>query len=81
MISYNRDTLPHELRCPHTQATMRPVMCNRCTAEDLDRVYTELKRAYYAGEKPYLSDGAFDRFEQMCRTRWPEDSRFRRVGS
>ncbi len=78
-MNYQRDTLPHQLRCPHTGSQMRPVMCQDCGATDLYTVYQELKRAYYAGD-PYLSDKAFDRFEDMCRAEWPDDNRFHKVG-
>ena len=77
---YPKGDLPHHLRCPHTIATMRPLICQDCTADELSAVYLELKRAYYAGTPHITEDPLFDRYESMCRTRYPMCEVFYTVG-
>jgi hypothetical protein len=77
---YPNGSLPHELRCPHTPAELRPLFCTDCTADEVAERYTTLKTAYYDGE-PLMSDEAFDRYEKYCREKFPDDERFHSVGS
>lgn len=79
-LEYPRHSLPHDLRCPHTGATMRPLFCSRCTADEVSQRYTALKTAYYDGT-PLVSDEYFDRYEMYCREEFPGDMRFYKVGS
>lgn len=79
-LTYPHHSLPHHLRCPHTGAVMRPVLCSVCTADEVVVRYMTLKTAYYEGA-PLVSDEYFDRFEGWCREEFPNDRRFYNVGS
>lgn len=72
---YPNGVIPHELRCPHTPARLRPLFCEQCTADDAFKTYITLKKAYYAGE-PLCEDWHFDNFEKYCKEKWPNDRRF-----
>jgi hypothetical protein len=76
---YPNGLVPHELRCPHTPAELRPMLCAECTADEAYRTYKALKLAYYGGQ-PLCDDNRYDLYEMLCRIRWPEDERFHRVG-
>lgn len=79
-LQYPSGSLPHHLRCHHTGSQMRPLFCNDCTADDVAARYQELKTAYYDG-RPLMKDENFDRYERYCREYWPDDDRFKKVGS
>lgn len=78
--SYPKDTVPHELRCPHTASDMRPLFCRSCSEADVVVRYVALNNAYRAGE-PLVSDTEFDKYEIYCRARWPSCTTFRKVGT
>lgn len=78
---YPKDSLPHALRCPHTSATMRPMTCVNCTADELLAVLLELKRSYYVDGIELMGEKQYDQFEAYLWGRFPKDERFKQVGS
>lgn len=78
---YPKDCIPHDLRCKHQDEVMvlRPWLCHMCTADDAYNTYAALNNTYRSGS-PLVPDKVFDRFESLCRDRWPEDKRFHQVG-
>lgn len=81
MTAICHSTIPHELRCPHTPAAIRPLFCEKCTADEAYVRYAEAKRSYYAGQPLVTDDLEFDRWELYMRKLWPNDKRFEEVGS
>lgn len=80
MAVYSNNVLPHEYRCPHTGAELRPIWCVDCkNADTAYALYAEFKRAYYNGS-PLVEDEQFDNYELNCRRAWPDDTRFEKVG-
>jgi hypothetical protein len=59
---------------------MRPLACVDCTADELLAVFLELKRSYYSGVE-LMGEKEYDRFEAYLWARFPEDGRFKVVGS
>ena len=79
--AYPKDCIPHELRCKHQDGVMvlRPWLCYACTADEAYATYHTLNTAYREGSQ-LCRDLSFDRFEDLCRKRWPEDQRFHQIG-
>lgn len=78
---YNNNILPHEYRCPHTLAELRPLWCSECGAlDECISLYTTFKDAYYGGS-PLISDAQFDNYEENCRRRFPNEQTFHVVGT
>lgn len=73
------DGVPHSWRCAHTPAEMRPMMCEECTSNDVFTLYARINNAYREGN-PLMSDWRWDVFEAFCRDRFPDDTRFHKVG-
>jgi len=76
---YQIGLVPHEFRCPHTIASMRPLFCSDCTADMVYDRYMEMKRLYYIGT-PVANDDNFDRYEMYAGEMFPNDVRFQTVG-
>lgn len=74
------DTLPHEMRCRHTTSPMRAVYCENCTVDIMEANYITMNNAYREG-KPMLEDKDWDRYEQVCRKRFPACGTFHKVGT
>jgi hypothetical protein len=81
MAAICNSSIPHELRCPHTPAQIRPLFCDRCTADEAYAWYQAAKASYYAGQPLVDDDREFDRWEMYMREKWPDDKRFEEVGS
>lgn len=79
-LAYPNNSIPHALRCPHTPAEMRPLFCEDCTADEVYARYKEMDFLYRMGE-PVCGDEEFDRYELLCRKKFPFDERFKQVGS
>lgn len=78
--AYNNNILPHEYRCNHTIAELRPLWCEVCgTLEECTDLYLKFKHAYYSGS-PLITDSQFDNYEINCRRRFPNEQVFHTVG-
>jgi len=71
--------IPEEWKCPHTQAQVRPLTCENCTADDLFLLKSRLNHAYRTGN-PVCTDDQYDIYEKIFRDRFPKDRRFWKVG-
>lgn len=82
LTRYPKDSIPHELRCPHNDDKMvvRPWLCYQCSADELWASYQTMNLAYRNGEA-LVPDKVFDNYEKLCREHYPEDRRFWKVGT
>jgi hypothetical protein len=80
MAHYANTVLPHEYRCPHTSAELRPLWCDKCgSLVQCVALYKSFKTAYYVG-RPLVTDDQFDNYEANCRRRFPDEQTFHSVG-
>ena len=73
------EPIPDAWKCQHTPAQVRPLTCDKCTADEVYTLYNRINEAYRKGQ-PVCTDFQFDSYEIHFRERFPEDRRFWQVG-